>query len=90
MLSAKPQTLVRDGLITRTVEPTTPPQVTYELTDMGHVLSRPFAQLIRAIADGGDRPFPRRWRLFAGLHGAWPASFHIATRAPTCLISAIR
>ena len=30
--------LEEDGLITRTVEPTSPPSVTYELTELGHSL----------------------------------------------------
>src|SRR5256885_1275150 len=51
MLSAKLRILVRDGLVSRTVEPTVPPQVTYELTALGSTLSRPFAQLIRQIAE---------------------------------------
>lgn len=50
MLSAKLRTLVRDGLVDRTVEPTTPPQVSYELTELGRGLSRPFAQLVRWIS----------------------------------------
>jgi DNA-binding HxlR family transcriptional regulator len=50
MLSAKLRILVRDGLVERTVEPTVPPQVTYELTELGRTLSRPFAQLVRQIA----------------------------------------
>ncbi|MEJ2874426.1 MULTISPECIES: winged helix-turn-helix transcriptional regulator [unclassified Saccharothrix] len=31
--------LVRDGLVTRTVEPTRPPQVTYSLTQLGNDLA---------------------------------------------------
>jgi DNA-binding HxlR family transcriptional regulator len=50
MLSAKLRILVRDGLVERTVEPTTPPQVSYELTELGRGLSRPFAQLVRWIS----------------------------------------
>ncbi|GLY81168.1 winged helix-turn-helix transcriptional regulator [Actinoallomurus iriomotensis] len=50
MLSAKLRTLVRDGMVERTVEPTTPPQVSYELTELGRGLSRPFAQLVRWIS----------------------------------------
>ncbi|MBF8189073.1 helix-turn-helix transcriptional regulator [Nonomuraea sp. K274] len=50
MLSAKLRILVRDGLVERTVEPTTPSQVSYELTELGQGLSRPFAQLVRWIS----------------------------------------
>ncbi len=35
MLSQTLRTLDRDGLVTRTVEPTKPPQVTYALTPLG-------------------------------------------------------
>src|SRR3982074_2915838 len=35
MLSQKLRVLVRDGLIERTVVPSTPPQVSYELTELG-------------------------------------------------------
>jgi DNA-binding HxlR family transcriptional regulator len=35
MLSQTLRTLVRDGLVWRTVEPTTPPKVTYGLTPVG-------------------------------------------------------
>lgn len=35
MLSQTVKLLVRDGLIVRHVEPTIPPQVSYELTEMG-------------------------------------------------------
>jgi DNA-binding HxlR family transcriptional regulator len=50
MLSAKLRILVRDGLVERTVEPTAPPQVSYELTELGQGLSGPFAQLVRWIS----------------------------------------
>src|ERR1700734_2553018 len=37
--------LERDGLVTRTVFPTIPPRVDYELTDLGLGLSKPVAAL---------------------------------------------
>ena len=37
--------LERDGLVTRTVFPTIPPRVDYELTDLGRGLSRPVEAL---------------------------------------------
>jgi DNA-binding HxlR family transcriptional regulator len=67
MLSAKLRTLVRDGLLTRTVRPTSPPQVTYQLTEMGHVLSRPFAQLIGSIATYTTEVVAAQERYDAGL-----------------------
>lgn len=39
MLSSSLRTLERDGLITRTVHPTVPPQVEYALTDAGEALN---------------------------------------------------
>ncbi|MFE7266872.1 winged helix-turn-helix transcriptional regulator [Streptomyces sp. NPDC057592] len=43
--------LERDGLVTRTVHPTVPPQVEYELTTMGHSLTH----LVKALADWSAR-----------------------------------
>ncbi|MBH0776630.1 winged helix-turn-helix transcriptional regulator [Nocardia bovistercoris] len=39
MLSQTLRMLVRDGLVARTVEPTTPPRVSYDLTELGHGLT---------------------------------------------------
>ncbi|GAA0444716.1 winged helix-turn-helix transcriptional regulator [Streptomyces stramineus] len=47
MLTLTVRRLERDGLITRTVYPTVPPQVEYELTPMGHSLTH----LVKALAD---------------------------------------
>ncbi|NKY60249.1 helix-turn-helix transcriptional regulator [Nocardia flavorosea] len=56
------RTLVRDGLVERTVEPTTPPRVSYESTTLGHGLAGSLGQLlawIRAhavdVADAQER-----------------------------------
>lgn len=38
MLTLTLRHLERDGLVSRTVEPTTPPRVTYALTDLGRTL----------------------------------------------------
>lgn len=46
MLSQTLKVLVRDGLVSRYVEHTVPPQVTYELTEMGQELSPQFHQLV--------------------------------------------
>lgn len=45
MLSVTLQSLVRDGLVARRVEPTVPPAVHYRLTDLGHSLDGPLAAL---------------------------------------------
>ncbi|MGW3991943.1 winged helix-turn-helix transcriptional regulator [Amycolatopsis sp. NPDC004772] len=50
MLSVTLQSLTRDGLVERRVEPTVPPKVHYRLTDLGHSLEVPLAAL-RAWAE---------------------------------------
>jgi len=45
MLTLTLRGLERDGLVTRTVFPTIPPRVDYELTDLGRGLSKPVAAL---------------------------------------------
>jgi len=41
MLTLTLRGLERDGMVTRTVTPTIPPRVDYELTELGHSLSQP-------------------------------------------------
>jgi DNA-binding HxlR family transcriptional regulator len=45
MLTLTLRGLERDGLVTRTVFPTIPPRVDYELTDLGRGLSQPVIAL---------------------------------------------
>ncbi|AZM51366.1 HxlR family transcriptional regulator [Streptomyces sp. WAC 01529] len=54
MLTVTVRRLERDGLVKRTVYPTIPPQVEYELTEMGHSLTH----LVKALSDWsiGHRP----------------------------------
>ncbi|WP_434452168.1 winged helix-turn-helix transcriptional regulator [Lentzea sp. E54] len=49
MLSQTLRGLVEDGLIWRKVEPTTPPQVTYGLTEFGRDVGEPLADLFGRI-----------------------------------------
>src|SRR5262245_18631954 len=45
MLTLTLRSLERDGLVTRTVFPTMPPRVDYELTKLGHSLLEPVSSL---------------------------------------------
>jgi DNA-binding HxlR family transcriptional regulator len=45
MLTLTLRCLERDGLVTRTVFPTIPPRVDYELTQLGHSLLDPVSRL---------------------------------------------
>ena len=45
MLTLTLRNLERDGLVSRTVTPTIPPRVDYELTDLGRGLAKPVAAL---------------------------------------------
>jgi len=49
MLAQSLRALVRDGLIWRRVEPTTPPQVTYGLTEFGRDVGEPLEELFDRI-----------------------------------------
>lgn len=45
MLTRTLRSLEHDGMVTRKVHPTIPPQVEYGLTDLGHSLAAPLMQL---------------------------------------------
>ncbi len=49
MLTQTLRALVQDGLVRREVAPTTPPQVTYGLTEFGHDLGEPLTDLFHRI-----------------------------------------
>jgi DNA-binding HxlR family transcriptional regulator len=51
MLAQTLRTLVRDGLVWREVEPSTPPKVTYGLTPLGSGTGEPLASLFSWIRD---------------------------------------
>lgn len=49
MLSQSLKTLVRDGMVSRHVEPTVPPRVSYELTHIGQEVSEPLRAVFEWI-----------------------------------------
>ncbi|MFF5210522.1 winged helix-turn-helix transcriptional regulator [Streptosporangium sp. NPDC000396] len=49
MLAQTLRALVQDGLVWREVEPTTPPQVTYGLTEFGQDIGEPLTELFDRI-----------------------------------------
>jgi len=55
MLTLTLRNLERDGLVSRTVTPTIPPRVDYELTDLGQSLQKPICGLATWATDNVDR-----------------------------------
>lgn len=55
MLTVTLRSLERDGLVTRTVRPTTPPEVEYALTALGHSIAGPIGALGAWAAENRDR-----------------------------------
>ncbi|MDQ0454363.1 winged helix-turn-helix transcriptional regulator [Rhizobium paknamense] len=55
MLTLTLRGLERDGLVSRTIYPTIPPRVEYELTDLGHSLREPVEALGKWAFDHHDR-----------------------------------
>jgi len=54
MLTLTLRALERDGLVTRTVHPTIPPRVEYELTELGRTLLDPVRALAQWSIDNRD------------------------------------
>ena len=65
MLTLTLRGLERDGLVTRTMFPTIPPRVDYELTDLGHSLRIP----IEALGDWAFTHIPTIERARAAFDG---------------------
>jgi DNA-binding HxlR family transcriptional regulator len=51
MLTLTLRNLERDGLVSRTVTPSIPPRVDYELTDLGRSLQKPICGLVQWAVD---------------------------------------
>lgn len=73
MLSATLQSLTRDGLVGRRVEPTVPPRVHYRLTPLGLSLEGPLAA-VRAWAEEHMAEIDRANRLSQEPSGTSPPS----------------
>src|SRR5690242_10978302 len=54
MLTLTLRNLERDGLVSRTVTPTIPPRVDYELTELGQSLEKPICALVSWAIDHSD------------------------------------
>jgi len=84
MLTITLRGLERDGLVTRTVYPTIPPRVEYELTALGRTLREPLV----AIAEWArtNRPAILEARkLFDARGGASPSARRMPRKAPALL-----
>jgi DNA-binding HxlR family transcriptional regulator len=72
MLTLSLRALERDGLLTRTVFPTVPPRVEYELTVLGRSLLKPVNELVqwarrnRPVMDDAQRRFDSNARAPGG------------------------
>jgi DNA-binding HxlR family transcriptional regulator len=79
MLTRTLRGLERDGMVTRTIFPTSPPQVEYTLTEMGHSMSEPvlaFGLWVREHlpeVDAARERFDLRAKSEKGLVDAMPA-----------------
>lgn len=65
MLTLTLRGLERDGLVTRTVFPTVPPRVDYELTELGRTLIGPVQALATWAQANGEQIFAARARFDA-------------------------
>jgi DNA-binding HxlR family transcriptional regulator len=76
MLTLTLRGLERDGIVTRTVEPTTPPRVEYALTPLGRSLLKPLGALAawahenRVAVSNARAKFDKEHAIAAGTRGA--------------------
>lgn len=71
MLSSTLRSLERDGFVSRTVTPTTPPQVEYALTDLGRSLLCPVEALAAWTIENAERIEASR-RAYEARNGGGP------------------
>jgi DNA-binding HxlR family transcriptional regulator len=81
MLTLTLRALERDGLVTRTVHPTIPPRVDYELTDLGRSLRRPLVAVAEWARDNRAAIAEAR-KVFDETSDASPSSRQLRRRAP--------
>lgn len=72
VLTATLRELEMDGFVTRTVTPSIPPRVDYELTDLGRDLQGPLAVMGQWAIDNRPRVLEARGRYFAEHPRAMP------------------
>ena len=84
MLTLTLRSLERDGLVVRTVHPTIPPRVDYELTDLGYTLRTPLVAVAEwARANRGAIDAARK--VFDASSTASPSSRQLRRRGPALL-----
>ena len=72
VLTATLRDLEMDGLVTRTVTPSIPPRVDYELTELGYDLQKPLDLLGQWAVDNRPKVLAARERYFAANPDAMP------------------
>ncbi|WP_332686408.1 winged helix-turn-helix transcriptional regulator [Devosia sp.] len=72
VLTATLRDLEMDGFVTRTVTPSIPPRVDYELTELGYDLQRPLKLLGKWAVDNRPKVLEARERYFAEHPDAMP------------------
>jgi len=81
MLTLTLRSLERDGLVTRTVHPTVPPRVDYELTKLGRSLRVPLVAVAEWVRANGTSIHAAR-QVFDATSTASPSSRQIRRRRP--------
>jgi len=84
MLTLTLRSLERDGLVTRTVHPTVPPRVDYELTKLGRSLRVPLVAVAEWVRANGTSIHAAR-QVFDATSTASPSSRQVRRRRPALL-----
>jgi DNA-binding HxlR family transcriptional regulator len=87
MLTLTLRGLERDGLVTRTVHPTVPPRVDYELTSLGQTLRKPLVA-VAEWARANRAAIDEARKVFDASSTASPSSRQVRRRTPALLRSA--